>query len=117
MVRPGKVGAVLRGLLAAVLGVGGHNDGEHARHILVARGDALGDDAVEELAGHARLTRAHWGLEDAGLIGHAIGEGHLDGVDVGARALCGRLTSGGGGGGALAGLGHFFRSVDFFCWA
>lgn len=117
MVRPGKVGAVLRGLLAAVLGVGGHGDGEHARHVLVESGDARGDDAVEELAGHARLTRAHWGLEDAGLIGHAIGEGHLDGVDVGARALCGRLTSGGGGGGALAGLGHFFRSVDFFCWA
>ena len=56
MVRPWKVYAVLGGLLAPVLGVGGHDDGQHALRALVERGDALWDDAVEHLPRHARLA-------------------------------------------------------------
>ena len=56
VVRPWKVYAVLGGLLAPVLGVGGHDDGQHALRALVERGDALWDDAVEHLPRHARLA-------------------------------------------------------------
>jgi len=40
--RAREVRTVLRGLLAAVLGVGGDDDGQHARHDLVESGAALG---------------------------------------------------------------------------